>query len=432
VQAATWEADAGIECDGILSPADVAPSAEVTCRVADPKDLDERIAESTTYPEDTFNKPEAFAWKAADADGKPAGEFPKGNIGQEVLWVAPKEECAVTLSVTVTDDAVLPKGDDGSREDCPVTFQVSVSVGEGKDVGILQEGDVWWIPFEPIQSLGMMPWRDKVYGAGTQVQLSVDEPYDWDFRDSMMPPPMPEAFLDSFTFTNPPKAWDAYKWTATAGMFVGGVDNVRTPTWLAPDDAQQVTFTVTIKDDAEITDGYPGTRDDPDVVWEASLTVAKADIDIAGLTEQQEKDPGGYLAVNGDDDDGDGIVDKDDPQVANEDDLFAVIIQKVEPEDLPANHTVRITWGADEQIDVFESPDKSGPLDSGAAYNLDQLPKTLYVEGDAGSDAVGQVEMKVESVPSPRGTRRRWAGSWASTMTTTTGTIRRTTRRRAR
>ncbi len=68
VQAATWKADVGIECDGILSPADgavIAPSAEVTCRVADPKDLDLKITSDskTSQEPDTFNKPEAFVWK---------------------------------------------------------------------------------------------------------------------------------------------------------------------------------------------------------------------------------------------------------------------------------------------------------------------------------------------------------------------------------
>lgn len=60
--------------------------------VATPKDLDERIAESTTYPEDIFNKPEAFVWKAESAPGVPAGSFPKGNFGQEVIRVAPVDD----------------------------------------------------------------------------------------------------------------------------------------------------------------------------------------------------------------------------------------------------------------------------------------------------------------------------------------------------
>ena len=71
----------------------------MTCRVADPKDLDLRITtdSKTSQEADTFLKDQAFTWKAVDAKGQPAGDFPKGNLGQEVLWLAPKEECSVLL-----------------------------------------------------------------------------------------------------------------------------------------------------------------------------------------------------------------------------------------------------------------------------------------------------------------------------------------------
>jgi len=171
-------------------------------------------------------------------------------------------------------------------------------------------------------------------------------------------------------------------------------------TWIAPDTPSGSVngdwIKVTVTDAAVIPPGESGDRDDSDETATIHVTVVKPDLDIAGTTEETEETLGGFVALNDDDDDDDDVVDKDDASVAGEDDLITITLQQVLPTGLPATDTVKITWTNDTKIDVFEGSDKSDPVTSSATFQLSALPKTLYVEGDAASGPVRDIEIKLE------------------------------------
>jgi hypothetical protein len=144
-----------------------------------------------------------------------------------------------------------------------------------------------------------------------------------------------------------------------------------------------------------VTLGYTGWAEanvgsDNDTVV---VTVVDVNLELQGVTEEHEEDPGGFLALNNDDDDSDQVVDKDDVNgVANENDMVHLVVQQVLPNTLPPTDKVKLTWAPDAKVDVFENPNKTGPVDSGKEYTLSQLPKTLYVEGDEVSGGLHDVQ----------------------------------------
>ena len=124
------------------------------------------------------------------------------------------------------------------------------------------------------------------------------------------------------------------------------------------------------------------------------VTVVKVDLDAADVSDADELSVGAFVGVNDDDDDSDGVIDNVDTNgVAGENDLLAITLQEVLPTDLPGTDTVTLTWTS---VDVFENSDKTNPISSGQTYQLNALPKTLYVEGDAASGALRDIEIKLE------------------------------------
>jgi len=131
------------------------------------------------------------------------------------------------------------------------------------------------------------------------------------------------------------------------------------------------------------------------------VRVFQVDLNMAGVADNEEEDPGGFVAVNDDDDDQDHLLDFEDPSVPGGDnDLVAITLAVHGP--APAGGVVRISWKEDPpheewgEIDVFENPDKSNQVTRNTPYALASLPKTLYVEGDSVSAALGDVELKLE------------------------------------
>ena len=128
VAVSIWKPYSGIECDGIEEPeaGDVyCVGEEVACEVAEPTDLDERaIGSTSTYPADSFGDENAYVWTCTH------GSFKDGiNKGTQVTWVAPSTGYeAVDITITVNDDAIIPAGERGNRNDPPWTDTVTVKV----------------------------------------------------------------------------------------------------------------------------------------------------------------------------------------------------------------------------------------------------------------------------------------------------------------
>lgn len=142
--------------------------------------------------------------------------------------------------------------------------------------------------------------------------------------------------------------------------------------------------------DVEITLTY--NKDGEISTDTVKVTVIRANLEVSGLTEEQDEDPGAFLGVNDDDDDTDDVVDKDDDLVPNEDALLAIQV-KVEPAGAAGADFLKLTWSPDAKLDVFEGADKSGPVDSGDTFALSIVPKTLYMEADGASAAPRDMEV---------------------------------------
>jgi hypothetical protein len=169
-----YPGDGGISCSGITSPTNgygYACNSDITCTIADAHDHDHRYAPAgsppDTYPEDTFNGENAYVWSAD------AGSFPNSNRGKSVTWRAPNTPTAsCTITCRVDDDAQIPEGDTGDRDDAYRDYSVTVVVYKVRCLTIdaTYDVDIYW-PNAPNYS-------DRVWAANTDVYASsgtVDE-----------------------------------------------------------------------------------------------------------------------------------------------------------------------------------------------------------------------------------------------------------------
>jgi hypothetical protein len=163
------------------------------------------------------------------------------------------------------------------------------------------------------------------------------------------------------------------------GLFEGGT----THTYNAPMICTP-TLTVTDNDAAE---GHPPDKSDP---CSCSLAVVKVDVDMEGVAEDKEENPGGYVPVNEDDDNDNGIADKDDVgQVNGEDNLVAISLSISPPYPILNEGEIKLTTTATAgQLRVWSHPDKQNliipngvPPKYYATWSPQNLPPTLYVEG---------------------------------------------------
>jgi hypothetical protein len=118
-------------------------------------------------------------------------------------------------------------------------------------------------------------------------------------------------------------------------------------------------------------------------------TVVKVNLNMAGVPDDyREENPGGYISVNDDDDNNNGIPDKDEAPVNGEDNLVAISLSI-----LPANlncgevelrvlgNTPAKVWKySDKRELIIPSNDPDHPSNC-ERWPPSQLPPTLYVEG---------------------------------------------------
>jgi len=113
------------------------------------------------------------------------------------------------------------------------------------------------------------------------------------------------------------------------------------------------------------------------------------DLEFANVSEQEEEDPGGFVRVNNDDDNDNGVPDRDEVDgggapipVAGEDDLVALTVTA--DGRLVGTLTLDVPSGAS-RIRIYQGPDRSNPVTLPTTWELGGLPKsffvTLYVEG---------------------------------------------------
>jgi hypothetical protein len=147
------------------------------------------------------------------------------------------------------------------------------------------------------------------------------------------------------------------------------------------------TLTVTDNDAGnDPAERHPPDKSDP---CSCSLVVVKVNLNMACVPDDyREENPGGYVPVNDDDDNDNGIADKDEAPVNGEDNLVAIFLSI-----LPANLTtgeveLRVLSDTHTHIQVWKYPDKreliipnGDPPKYYKRWAPSQLPPTLYVEG---------------------------------------------------
>jgi len=117
------------------------------------------------------------------------------------------------------------------------------------------------------------------------------------------------------------------------------------------------------------------------------------DLDYGNLAEEDELAPGGVLCLNDDDDNGNGIPDKDDiGAVVGENDLVPVHISLNNPL-YPGIVDFSVPSGGS-RAKVYSNPDRSGLLSGTQYWQPEELPKTMYVEGVAPSSAPRDVTLR--------------------------------------
>jgi hypothetical protein len=110
------------------------------------------------------------------------------------------------------------------------------------------------------------------------------------------------------------------------------------------------------------------------------VTIVEVDLNINGVSDADEENPGGYVGVNRDDDNGNGIADKDESgTVNNENDLVAIHLT-ITPTINTGTVTLSATSGGN-KIKIWNEATKG--TEALNSWNLASvsLPTILYVEG---------------------------------------------------
>jgi len=143
-------------------------------------------------------------------------------------------------------------------------------------------------------------------------------------------------------------------------------------------------YTVTL----EVEDNMGATD-----VFHCTVYVVKVDLDIVGMDEEEEDDPGRYIAVNSDDDNENSTQDKnDDGTVDGEDDLVQITLS-ITPSSVNggilrllsgvSGETIRVwtdqTKGT--QLNVIDPTDPEDPTHAIWILSEESFPETLWVEG---------------------------------------------------
>ncbi len=107
------------------------------------------------------------------------------------------------------------------------------------------------------------------------------------------------------------------------------------------------------------------------------IDILKIQLDFGSVTEQNELDPGGFLCLNDDDDNGNDVPDKDETgSTAGEDDLVPLTITA--DGTLQGTLTLSAAAGAG-RIKLYENADRSLPVTLPQTWQLGGLPKTFFV-----------------------------------------------------
>jgi hypothetical protein len=133
----------------------------------------------------------------------------------------------------------------------------------------------------------------------------------------------------------------------------------------------------------------------PITIGPETADAVNVDLVFHDMAESQEENPGGFLCVNDDDDNGNGIPDKNDPGATPGEDCLRVLTVSVT--DAPSGTiTLSVQSGAS-RIRFYGASDRSLPVTPPLVWTTPlkgPLPPTVYVEGIAPSDWLRDVTVR--------------------------------------
>jgi len=143
-----------------------------------------------------------------------------------------------------------------------------------------------------------------------------------------------------------------------------------------------------------------------------SLNAIEIDLDIDTVADDDEENPGGFVRINGDNDNGSSWVagtsntiptvrDLQTQPVPNENDLLVLQIS-AQPDDLEGEFRLQVTYTGEGRIKFWDTMSKQVEISLAGGQTTFQpgdLPDQLYVEGTENSAALRDVEIELEFVP---------------------------------
>ena len=118
------------------------------------------------------------------------------------------------------------------------------------------------------------------------------------------------------------------------------------------------------------------------------------DLDIEGVSEGAETNPGGFVCLNDDDDNNNNVPDKDETgAVTGEDDLL--VLSTSVADGFTGTVTLSAPAGGS-RIRVYENSNRSGLIGLDRSWSVDQLPSKFYVEGVSRSADTGDVTIRLK------------------------------------
>ena len=174
---------------------------------------------------------------------------------------------------------------------------------------------------------------------------------------------------------------DGYACTETWEAASDGLPDGKTIHKYTTPGCYQLTFTVTDNDAAE---GDPPNKTDTYTCW---ITAVALDLDIDGVSDDDEQNPGGYVSVNDDDDNNNSTPDNDPSEtpVTGENNLKKINLS-VSPTDQPGQVHLEVIGSYKSCVKIWKEQSKTNlVIPDGSDYykrwNPDDMPTTLWVEG---------------------------------------------------
>ncbi len=141
----------------------------------------------------------------------------------------------------------------------------------------------------------------------------------------------------------------------------------------------------------------------------AYLHIPKVDLDLVDadgneIPDDEETNPGGFVVLNHDDDDGDGILDYEDSHIAGGDDDFGELkLHELLPErltELPG--AIKLSFDPS-KVRIWKDRSKNAEVINNSTELDISMDHSLYIEGIAASTRLRDVEIKAKYTPGPLG-----------------------------